>query len=36
MFETNKVENIKAIATLYPETIQIVTTKDSGITRLKT
>nr|WP_263326515.1 TAXI family TRAP transporter solute-binding subunit [Neobacillus sp. Marseille-Q6967] len=31
MFENNKVENIKAIATLYPETIQIVTTAKSGI-----
>lgn len=27
----DKVDNIKAIATLYPETIQIVTTKKSGI-----
>jgi uncharacterized protein len=31
MFEGNKVENVKAIGTLYPETIQIVTTKKSGI-----
>ena len=31
MFKDNKVENVKAIATLYPETIQIVTTKKSGI-----
>lgn len=31
MFANNKVENIKAIATLYPETIQIVTTAKSGI-----
>ncbi|WP_042456981.1 TAXI family TRAP transporter solute-binding subunit [Neobacillus dielmonensis] len=31
MFKDNKVDNIKAIATLYPETIQIVTTKKSGI-----
>lgn len=31
MFENNKVDNVQAIATLYPETIQIVTTKDSGI-----
>ncbi|WHX98359.1 TAXI family TRAP transporter solute-binding subunit [Neobacillus sp. DY30] len=35
MFETNKVDNVKAIATLYPETIQIVTTKDSGITSVQ-
>lgn len=34
MFE-NKVENVQAIATLYPETIQIVTTKDSGITSVE-
>ncbi|MGR3763584.1 TAXI family TRAP transporter solute-binding subunit [Rossellomorea sp. NS-SX7] len=31
MFSENKVENARGIATLYPETIQIVTTKDSGI-----
>jgi uncharacterized protein len=31
MFANNKVDNVKAIATLYPETIQIVTTKKSGI-----
>ena len=35
MFENNKVENVKAIATLYPETIQIVTTKKSGITSIE-
>lgn len=35
MFKDNKVENIKAIATLYPETIQIVTTKKSGIKSVK-
>ncbi len=35
MFENNKVENVKAIATLYPETIQIVTTKDSGISTVE-
>jgi uncharacterized protein len=35
MFENNKVENVQAIATLYPETIQIVTTKDSGITSVE-
>ncbi|UII57057.1 TAXI family TRAP transporter solute-binding subunit [Cytobacillus spongiae] len=31
MFDGNKVENVQAIGTLYPETIQIVTTKKSGI-----
>ncbi|GGD18487.1 TAXI family TRAP transporter solute-binding subunit [Pontibacillus salipaludis] len=31
MFEDNQVDNVQAIGTLYPETIQIVTTKDSGI-----
>ncbi|MEO2076256.1 MAG: TAXI family TRAP transporter solute-binding subunit [Bacillus sp. (in: firmicutes)] len=31
MFKDKKVDNIKAIATLYPETIQLVTTKKSGI-----
>ncbi|PAE44253.1 TAXI family TRAP transporter solute-binding subunit [Bacillus sp. 7884-1] len=35
MFENNKVDNVKAIATLYPETIQIVTTKDSGVTSVE-
>jgi uncharacterized protein len=35
MFENNKVDNVKAIATLYPETIQIVTTKKSGITSVE-
>jgi uncharacterized protein len=35
MFENNKVDNVQAIATLYPETIQIVTTKDSGITSVE-
>ncbi|MEH7114247.1 TAXI family TRAP transporter solute-binding subunit [Neobacillus niacini] len=35
MFENNKVDNVKAIATLYPETIQIVTTKGSGITSVE-
>ncbi|MCM3691124.1 TAXI family TRAP transporter solute-binding subunit [Neobacillus niacini] len=35
MFENNKVDNVKAIATLYPETIQIVTTKESGITSVE-
>jgi len=31
MFEGNKVENVQAIGTLYPETVQLITTKDSGI-----
>jgi uncharacterized protein len=31
MFSDNKVESARGIATLYPETIQIVTTKKSGI-----
>ncbi|HYK72543.1 MAG TPA: TAXI family TRAP transporter solute-binding subunit [Pseudoneobacillus sp.] len=31
MFKDNKVENVKAIGTLYPETVQIVTTAKSGI-----
>lgn len=31
MFEGNKIDNIQAIGTLYPETIQIVTTEKSGI-----
>jgi uncharacterized protein len=31
MFEGNVVENVKAIGTLYPETVQIVTTAKSGI-----
>lgn len=31
MFEGNAVTNVQAIGTLYPETIQIVTTADSGI-----
>jgi TRAP transporter TAXI family solute receptor len=35
MFENNKVDNVQAIATLYPETIQIVTTKESGITSVE-
>lgn len=30
-FEDNKVENVLAMGSLYPETIQIVTTEDSGI-----
>ncbi|TCP20867.1 hypothetical protein EV207_14816 [Scopulibacillus darangshiensis] len=31
MFKGGKVDNVKAIGTLYPETIQIVALKDSGI-----
>jgi uncharacterized protein len=31
MFEGNVVDNVKAIGTLYPETVQIVTTTKSGI-----
>lgn len=31
MFEGQKVDNVQAIGTLYPETVQIVTTKKSGI-----
>lgn len=31
MFESGKIENVQAIGTLYPETIQIVTTAKSGI-----
>ncbi|WP_442599231.1 TAXI family TRAP transporter solute-binding subunit [Neobacillus sp. D3-1R] len=31
MFKDNKVDNVKAIGTLYPETVQIVTTAKSGI-----
>ncbi|WP_342431650.1 TAXI family TRAP transporter solute-binding subunit [Neobacillus sp. FSL H8-0543] len=35
MFEGKAVDNVMAIATLYPETIQIVTTKKSGITSVE-
>src|SRR5690625_454480 len=36
MFEDDgAVENIQAVASLFPETIQIVTTKDSGITSVE-
>ncbi|HZG72422.1 MAG TPA: TAXI family TRAP transporter solute-binding subunit [Chondromyces sp.] len=35
MFEGASVDNVSAIGTLYPETIQIVTTKDSGITSVE-
>jgi uncharacterized protein len=35
MFEGKAVDNVKAIGTLYPETIQIVTTKKSGITSVE-
>lgn len=31
MFESGKIDNVQAIGTLYPETIQIVTTAKSGI-----
>jgi TRAP transporter TAXI family solute receptor len=31
MFESGKIDNVQAIGTLYPETIQIVTTEKSGI-----
>lgn len=32
MFENNKIDNIAALGTLYPETVQLVTTEGSGIT----
>jgi uncharacterized protein len=35
MFKDNQVDNVMAIGTLYPETIQIVTTKKSGITSVE-
>ncbi|MFE8700451.1 TAXI family TRAP transporter solute-binding subunit [Cytobacillus sp. FJAT-54145] len=35
MFEGNAVENVQAIGTLYPETIQIVTTAGAGITSVE-
>lgn len=35
MFEGEAVDNVLAIGSLYPETIQIVTTKDSGITSVE-
>ncbi len=35
MFKDNKVSNIRGIATLYPETIQIVVRADSGIETLQ-
>ncbi|AUJ24906.1 MULTISPECIES: TAXI family TRAP transporter solute-binding subunit [Virgibacillus] len=34
-FEGEPVDNVQAIGSLYPETIQIVTTKDSGITSVE-
>jgi uncharacterized protein len=34
-FEGNAIDNVLAIGSLYPETIQIVTTKDSGITSVE-
>jgi TRAP transporter TAXI family solute receptor len=35
MFEGGATDNIRAIGALYPETIQIVTSKDSGITSVE-
>ncbi|WP_071459181.1 TAXI family TRAP transporter solute-binding subunit [Bacillus massilinigeriensis] len=35
MFKDNKIDNVKAIGTLYSETIQIVTTEESGIKSVK-
>lgn len=35
MFEDGKVDNVQAIGTLYPETIQVVTLKESGITSIE-
>ncbi len=35
MFEGNKIDNVQAIGTLYPETIQIVTLADSGINSIE-
>ncbi len=35
MFEGNAIDNIQAIGSLYPETVQLVTTKDSGITSVE-
>lgn len=35
MFDGNPIDNIQAIGTLYPETIQIVTTEKSGITSVE-
>ena len=35
MFEDGKVDNIQAIGTLYPETIQVVTLQESGITSIE-
>lgn len=35
MFEGSAIDSIQAIGTLYPETIQIVTLKDSGITSVE-
>lgn len=35
MFEGNAVDNVQAIGTLYPETIQIVTTAKSGISTVE-
>ncbi|WP_347548320.1 TAXI family TRAP transporter solute-binding subunit [Pseudalkalibacillus hwajinpoensis] len=35
MFEDGKVDNIQAIGTLYPETIQVVTLQETGITSIE-
>ncbi|MGA9289146.1 MAG: TAXI family TRAP transporter solute-binding subunit [Anaerobacillus sp.] len=35
MFEDGKVDNIQAIGTLYPETIQVVTLQESGISSIE-
>ncbi|WP_270180499.1 TAXI family TRAP transporter solute-binding subunit [Alkalihalobacillus sp. CinArs1] len=35
MFEDGKVDNVQAIGTLYPETIQVVTLKESGIASIE-
>lgn len=35
MFEDGKVDNVQAIGTLYPETIQVVTLKESGISSIE-
>lgn len=35
MFEDNQIDNVQAIGSLYPETIQIVTTKESGISSIE-
>ncbi|MRX74327.1 TAXI family TRAP transporter solute-binding subunit [Bacillus lacus] len=35
MFDGNAIDNVTAIATLYPETVQIVTTEESGINSIE-